>query len=307
MLDHYDRKIIQALRENGRASHAKIAKDLGINAATVAKRTETLVEGGTIAIKAALNPFKLGFKAHAFIALNVDLTKVQSVCLALMPHPNVTSIQTCFGRFDIMLVVDFLDWESLDSFTKLHLAKIEGINKIETFLIADIKKRYHDLFDTTPGQIPVQIDEVDQQLIAALEHNGLSSYQDLAKIVNVSLSTASRRVNELLKQRIIRVIAVPNPSKLGYPANANLALNVAPDKIESVCLELGKIPSIYMILTLMNGFEVMASAHLPTPELLYGFITNTIARIDGVIKIETFVRAEIKKSLYASVNMEIQD
>jgi DNA-binding Lrp family transcriptional regulator len=307
MLDAVDRKIIHDLRDNGRASNAQIAKSLGLNAVTVAKRIDTLISDGIIAIKAAPNPFKLGYKAHAFITLNVDLTKVQSVCSGLIPHPNVTSIQTCFGRFDIMLFVDFLDWESLDHFIKHQLSNIEGIYKVETFLISDIKKRYHNLFDTTPGQTPVKIDEIDQQLIAELQQNGLMSYLDLAKKVSLSLSTVSRRVNDLIEQKIIRVIAVPNPSRLGFPANANLALNVAPGKIDSVCQKLYDLPNVYMLLTLMNGFEIIASVHLPTPELLYDFITNTIAKIDGVTKIETFVRAEIKKALYASVIMDIQD
>jgi Lrp/AsnC family transcriptional regulator for asnA, asnC and gidA len=273
----------------------------------VAKRVEALINGGMISIKAALNPYKLGYKAHAFIVLNVNLTRVQSVCSELMLHPNVTSIQTSFGRFDIMLVVDFPDWELLDNFVKRHLSKIEGIVKIETFLVADIKKRYHNLFDTSPGQSTAQVDEIDRQIIAELEQNGLLSYLDLAKKVQVSLSTISRRVNDLLKQEVIRIIAVPNPSRLGYPANANLALSIAPGKIDYVCQQLDKLPEVYMILTLMNGFDVLASAHLPTPELLYGFITNTVARIKGVTRIETFVRAEIKKALYASVAMDIQD
>jgi hypothetical protein len=52
MNDVIDRKILLALRKNGRASNVDIALQVGINVATVAKRVEDLLAENIITIKA---------------------------------------------------------------------------------------------------------------------------------------------------------------------------------------------------------------------------------------------------------------
>jgi DNA-binding Lrp family transcriptional regulator len=58
-----------------------------------------------------------------------------------------------------------------------------------------------------------------------------------------------------------------------------------------------------MVMTLINGFEILAGVDFPSPEKLYKFITEKIARIDGVSNVETFIRAEIIKAHYARLEV----
>jgi DNA-binding Lrp family transcriptional regulator len=298
-MDELDSKLILALRENGRASNASIAQSLGVNVATVARRIDALLNSGVISIKAVPDPYKFGYKAHAFITLDVDLSKVHDVCAPLIPHPNISLIQTCFGRFHVILIADFCDWESLDSFVKQQLSGIKGINKVEVFLVSEIKKRYKQLFaDSDSNTHPAAIDKVDQQLVAELQQNGRLSYADLARKVGISLSTVSRHMDALLKDKIIKIVAVPDPSTLGYFADTKLIINVKPNYVNSVCEELSQYNNVYLLLTLMNGFEILAGVNCDTPDKLFDFITNKVAKIEGITNIETFIRAEIKKATY---------
>ena len=41
---------------------------------------------------------------------------------------------------------------------------------------------------------------------------------------------------------------------------------------------------------LMNGFDVIFGVHFPNPDMLFDFIKNKIAKLDGVINIETLIR-----------------
>jgi DNA-binding Lrp family transcriptional regulator len=300
MSDIIDQKILLALRENGRASNIEIARQVGISVATVAKRVEGLLANNIITITAVLNPYKLGYKAHAFITLDIDLNKVHDVCDTLVKNPYISFVATSFGRFDVLLIIDCPTWEIVHAFVKEELSQIDGIIKVETFLVSDVIKRYNGIFTEDVNNVtPVTLDETDIRLIEALMKDGRTHYSDLSNILGVSIGTIARRIAVLTKEDIIKIIAVPNPSKLGYVANANLALNVERDKIKSVSLELSKYSPVYMVLTLINGFEILAGVDSPNPESLHKFITEKIANIKGVSNIETFIRAEIIKANYA--------
>jgi Lrp/AsnC family transcriptional regulator for asnA, asnC and gidA len=304
MFDATDRKILLALRQNGRLSHVQLARDLDLNVSTVARRIEDLLAQEIIRIQAVPNPYQFGYNAHAFITLDVDLIRVESVAGRLARSRNVSLLNTSFGRFDILMVVDFPDWEMLQAFVKEELSHIEGIRKVETFLVSEIKKRYRGLFTSTPPNSSLNIDDIDRRLVEELEKNGRASYAELAEKFGVSLATISRRLAALLDNNIIRIVAVPNPSRLGYLANAYIAFQVQLEKIEQVCQILSADPAVHLVMTMMNGFEVLAGVNFPGPEMLYKFITAKIAAMDGVTNIETFIRAEIKKATYAHLDLD---
>jgi len=299
MIDNINRQIIAALKSDGRYSYTGLAKDLGINVATVTKRIEKMIKEDVISIRAVLNPFKLAYDAHALITLDIDLTKVDQVCAQFVNNHNISLVVSTFGRFDVILLADFPTWEMLQDYITRELPKIEGINKIDAFPIIENKKLYNPLFKYGSSiNKSASIDEIDQTIIEELERNGRANYAELARKLEISLATVSRRVARLKKEDIIKISAIRNPSKLGYLANAYIVLRADLNKVNAICAELGVYPEVHLIMTLMSGFEILAGVHLQNPEMLYKFIVEKIARIDGVTNIETFICAEIRKRSY---------
>lgn len=94
---------------------------------------------------------------------------------------------------------------------------------------------------------------------------------------------------------------------LGYMANAYVVLRADLKKVDAICNTLTTYHEVHMIMTLMNGFEIMAGIHLQNPEMLYRFISEKIASIDGVFSIETFISAEIKKRSYPLFDLEDEE
>jgi DNA-binding Lrp family transcriptional regulator len=300
MMDILNRKIIALLKSDGRCSNAQIAKELGVNVATVAKHIDKMLEEDVISIKTVLNPFKFGFNAHAFITLDIKLSKIDQACAQLINNPGISLLATTFGRFDVLIIADFPTWETLQEFVTRELPNIEGISKIDTFPIIEIKKIYTGLFKyDSYVNTPPQIDEVDLTIIKTLNENGRLSYAELAHRLKISLTTVSRRVARLKKEEIIKITAIRNPSKWGYLANAYSVLHADLNKVNTICANLSAYPEIHLIMTLMSGFEILFGMHFPNPELMYEFIVNKIAQIDGVFNIETFVCAETRKRSYA--------
>lgn len=300
MMDILNQKIIDLLKREGRCSDAKIAKELSVNVATIAKRINKMQQEEIFSIKTVLNPFKFGFNAHAFITLDIKLSKIDQTCMHLTNNPNISLLATIFGRYDVLIIADFPTWELLQEFITKELPKIEGINKIDTFPIIEIKKIYSGLFKyDSYTDIPPQIDNVDLAIIKELGENGRMSYSELANRLNISLTTVSRRVAHLQKEEIIKITAMRNPSKLGYLANAYGVLHADLNKVNTICANLSVYPEVHLIMTLMSGFEILFGMHFPNPEIMYKFIVDKVAQIDGVLNIETFVCAETRKRSYA--------
>jgi Lrp/AsnC family transcriptional regulator, regulator for asnA, asnC and gidA len=291
MIDETSFKIIIELSQGGRSSNVKIAKKLGVSVLTVAKRINAMIEGGIIAIKAVPNPNKMGYYANAFIGLHVELKSVDNVCARLIDNPHVSMVVNCFGRYDVLLNADFRDWENLHDFVKSDLSQIKGVNGIETFLVSESRKRYQGMFPDQPSEHKIKpIDEIDQKLIQELVQNGRPNYVDLAKKLNISTSTISRRIASLIKEDVIKILAIPNPSKLGYLANAFVVLKAELPKIDKICEKLSRFPEVHLVMRLMNDFDIVFGVHASNSDNLYDFLKNNIANIDGVLNSETFIR-----------------
>ena len=109
----------------------------------------------------------------------------------------------------------------------------------------------------------------------------------------------------MIRNEVIKITVVPNPSKLlGFSAVAYLGLQSELKKVDRISDELSSFPEVYTVMTLMSSFSMLAIVVLPNFELLYKFIIDKIAHINGVIKIETLVRAELRKRTYLAFNLE---
>ena len=300
MIDNINGLIIDALKRDGRCSYACLAKELGLNVATVARRIEKMIQEDVITIKAVLNPFKIVYTVQAVITLDVELTKVEQISAQLIRSPNVSLLVTIFGRFDMLVIADFPTWEELQDFISKELPKVEGIYRVNAFPVIDIKKVFHGLFkyDSYVKDTP-RTDKTDLAIIKALGENGRLSYTDLASKLDISLTMVSRRVARLKEEDIMRISAIRNPAKMGYMASAFIVLRADMNRIDAICSELASYHEIHMIMTLMSSYEILLGIHFLSPEVLYQFIVDNIAGIPGVTHIESFICAETLKRSYA--------
>jgi len=70
------------------------------------------------------------------------------------------------------------------------------------------------------------IDALDNQIIEKLVKDGRKSSKELSKELHVDSSTIRRRVHRLIKEGVIYIIALPEPSKAGFPTQAIIGLDV---------------------------------------------------------------------------------
>ena len=102
-MDSLDRTIIEILREDGRASNAKVARSLRVSEGTVRRRLSKLLQNRVIQVVAVAEPEQLGYHTSAFIGLQVDPARVETEAsqLAALPETEHAAITT--GSYDIFI------------------------------------------------------------------------------------------------------------------------------------------------------------------------------------------------------------
>lgn len=290
---------MQELQDDGGAGYSELAARLGITPKTAASRIDKLLKSKVLEIRAQPNPYKLGFSASAVIAVKTDPAKIDAVCERLAGYFNVNLVQTMFGRFDIIIIVFFPNWEMLHEFISNKLYMIEGVTHAELFFIKEIFKRYERFFPKEPYvEGWRKLKESDWIIIEELAKNARLNATELAEKLGIHVATVYRRISALLKGNIIKISGVPNPSRLEFSASAFITLDAEPAKVLEICSKLYSCQEIHFIMTMNNRSGVIVCVHTKDNEALYEFIKGKIANLDGLINTETFIRAMVQKTYY---------
>ncbi len=294
-----DLKLIAELQKDGGVSYSDLGTRLGISPRTVAKRVEGLIESKLITIRAQPNPYKLNLSASAVVAIKADPTKIDHICDLLSGHFHVNLVQTVFGRMDILVMVYFSRWDLLHHFIRNELYTIDGITHAEFYFVQEVYKRYDRFFDKEPfSNDRVKLKETDWTLIEELAKDGRTNPTVLAEKLGIHVTTVYRRISTLVKGNIIKISGIPNPSRLGYSANAFIILDMDPKEVENTCSSLYSRPEVYFILTLSNRSGMIVCLHTKNTEMLYEFLKKKISPLKGLINTETFIRAVVQKTYY---------
>ena len=297
--DKIDLKLIAELQKDGNVSYSSLGTRLGITPRTVAKRVEGLIESKLISIRAQPNPYKLNLSANVVVAIKADPTKIDHICNLLSGHFHVNLVQTVFGRMDILIMAYFPRWDLLHDFIRNELYTIDGITHTEFYFVEEVHKRYDRFFKKghfSNGR--VKLNGTDWALIEELAKDGRTNPMVLAEKLGIHITTVYRRISALVKGNIIKISGIPNPSRLGYSANAFIILDVDPKEVANTCSSLYSYREVYFILTLNNRSGMIVCLHTKNTGMLYEFLKKKIAPLKGLINTETFIRAVVHKTYY---------
>lgn len=149
-----------------------------------------------------------------------------------------------------------------------------------------------------PTRMWYQMDNLDLQIISFLQEDGTATNGNIAKVVGVSEETVRRRVKRLLQEEFIRVVALPDPAKMGYQSEVLIGIQAEADKVDRVGEALADMDEVNWVTITTGSFDVFAWATLKSSEALSVFLRMKVGAIPGVRKMETFINLDIKKRRY---------
>ncbi|PSP84501.1 AsnC family transcriptional regulator [Halobacteriales archaeon QS_6_64_34] len=144
--ENLDRKLVNALLGDGRASLRSLGEDLDVSVTTVSNHLSDLEDEGIInGYTPKVDYDALGYDVTAIIQLKVEGSSLPEVTESLKEHKQMISVYEVTGDYDIIAVGKFTDTDGMNAQIKELLTDPE-INESNTSVVLNTASE-HEQFD----------------------------------------------------------------------------------------------------------------------------------------------------------------
>ena len=145
-IDSLDRKILDALQADGRASNVELSARVHLSAPQCFRRVRALEERGVIrSYRAEVQPEALGLGVMAYVSLNIDggqFGRVREIEASIRDFPQILECHTVSGDYDYLLKVVALDLKSLRQILTDRLMQVPGGDDVRSMIcMEEVKAR----------------------------------------------------------------------------------------------------------------------------------------------------------------------
>lgn len=216
MYEELDRRLVNVLQIDPRASWAKVGKVLGVSPTTVAHRWQRLVDDGIAWITACSN---LNQQMTAIVEVDCHTESLPQVIKTLCANLMIVSIDETTGDRDLLLTVVAPDLPTLSDMVIDWIGGLRGVHGLRSALVTSVvigsnSWRIDALSKAEkilarghrPGELwMLPPDDLDRELAQELAVDGRTSATSLARTLDVPASTLHRRLQKLLTNRQIEL------------------------------------------------------------------------------------------------------
>ncbi len=133
------------------------------------------------------------------------------------------------------------------------------------------------------------MDQLDSDIIGILGGDGRAANADIARRLGVSEGTVRRRLKRLIDEGYVRVVAIPDPAKMGLFAEALVGVRVDAERVDAVADELAGMGCVGWVAVTTGPYDLFAWVAVESTEALSRFLRAELGAIPGVRRTETFV------------------
>jgi len=143
----------------------------------------------------------------------------------------------------------------------------------------------------------VRLDDVSKAIIEQLQVDGRQSYATIAKRVGLSEAAVRQRVQRLLDQEVMQIVAVTDPLQVGFRRQAMIGIRVDGDLMPDGDA-LTAMSEVSYVVTTAGSFDLLAEVVCEDDNELFQLLTRRIRVLPGVQTTETFVYLKLNKQHY---------
>ena len=300
-LDLKDRKILYELDINSRQSYHKIAKKVGLSKDSVIYRINKLQKQGIIKqFHTLIDVGKLGFISFRLYLKfqNTTPEKENEIIEFFKNQKIVTWLVSIDGDYDLGMWILTKSIKEINKLWKIFLKKymdyidkrqLTIFTKVSYFPRAFILRKKQNLdeyvFITEPAE--TKLDETDIEILKLLAQNSRISVLEIAKKLKISAKTASSRIKNLEKNKIIiGYRTMFDLEKLGYQYfKVHFNLHNLTDKKEKEFRSFIKLnPNIIYDNEVLGGDDIEIEVQVKTIQDLRGLLDKIKKRFAEIIK-----------------------
>jgi Lrp/AsnC family transcriptional regulator for asnA, asnC and gidA len=143
-----------------------------------------------------------------------------------------------------------------------------------------------------------RLDSIDQFIIDAMHKDGREAFAQIAEKLSVSPGMIRQRYNRLVEMGYLKVVAVTNPLMMGLRTMALIGIHTEASKMLQVAEEISKIEEVVYLVVVSGRYDIICEVFCRDHEDLLKFLTEKLAKIDGIRETESFIHLKIVKEIY---------
>lgn len=294
-LDEADVKLVHMLLSDGRASGRDLAQRTGLSEANVSRRLARLIDERSVRIIGFVPPEYLGLSVQfaTYIRVRGD---VDSVAADMSRHPAFSFISAGFGAWDLILFGVAPDSPSVTSILDEAVLSHPNVHLAETRTVLEFADPTRKVEAHHALHAPRDIDATDRQIIRQVQADGRMSFTDIATNAGISATSAADRFRKLSSDGILRILALPDPTRIGLNLSGIMCLQVSRPARE-VIARLAACPEI-SFLSVMTGSHPVAFEFNVRDGAHFDDLRARILRTEGVLTDQTTVHRKLHRQSF---------
>ena len=142
------------------------------------------------------------------------------------------------------------------------------------------------------------LDDVSKAIIEQLQQEGRRSYAAIGKVVGLSEAAVRQRVQRLVDNGVMQVVAVTDPLELGFSRQAMIGVRATGD-LDPVAEALAAMEEVDYVVVVAGSFDLLVEVVAESDEHLLSIVSKRIRAIPQVLSTETFVYLKLRKQTYS--------
>lgn len=143
-----------------------------------------------------------------------------------------------------------------------------------------------------------RLDKIDRHIIEAMRKDGREAFAQIAEQLDVSPGMIRQRYNRLVELGYLKVVAVTNPLMMGMRTMALIGIRADGRKMLQVAENVAKLKEVVYLVIVSGRYDIMAEVFCKDDEDMLKFLTEKLAKVDGIRETETFMHMKIMKEIY---------
>ena len=145
------------------------------------------------------------------------------------------------------------------------------------------------------------MDQTDLDIISYLQSDGRTPFTDIAKALDISEGTVRNRVARLMQDRVLQIVGMVDPYRLGFDAPAVISLSVQPPLLEEVADTISNFPEVSYLIMVSGEFDLLVEVLCRDRDHLATFLNEKILRVPGVTNSQTSMILRTYKMAYGAL------
>jgi Lrp/AsnC family transcriptional regulator for asnA, asnC and gidA len=142
-----------------------------------------------------------------------------------------------------------------------------------------------------------RLDRLSKLIIEQLQQDGRRSYAAIARAVGLSEAATRQRVQRLIDEDVVQIVAVTDAAAIGFHRMAMLGVQVD-GEVRRVADKLSAVPEAEYVVICAGQFDLLVELICEDDTHLLRTIDESVRTIPGVRSTETFMYLKVAKETY---------